>query len=286
MILIVGATGTVGSEAIRRLSSLNIPVRALIHRPDKAVSINAPGVETVVGDLDHLESLERALDGIDRAFLISPLHQRQVELQGNFVKAAQRAGNIHVVKLSGLGTSLDSPILSGRWHAQTEKQLIDSGLPYTFLRPPFFMQNTLSLAPSIAKNGFFESCIKDGRVAMVDARDIAAVAVAVLTKEGHRDKVYPVTGPEALSYNDVAEKISRVIGKAVNYRFMPPENERSQLLKKGIPEWHVDLIVQFHTALSEGLASEAVDTIEVLTGKLPRSFDQFAREHADVFCGR
>ena len=285
MILIIGATGTVGSETVRRLSSLKIPVRALIHSPEKAVSITSPGVETVVGDLDLPYTLEKALDGITRAFLVSPLHQRQVELQGNFVKAAQRAGNVHIVKLSGLGTSLDSPILSGLWHAQIEKQLVDSGLSFTFLRPPFFMQNFLSLAPSISENGFFECCIKDGRVAMVDARDVAAVAVVALTKEDHRNKVYSISGPEALSHHDVAEEISSATGKAVSYRIVSPESERKQLLKKGLPEWHVDLIVQFHTALSEGLASEVVDTVKTLTGKAPRSFDQFAREYSEVFRG-
>jgi len=129
MILISGATGLVGSAALRQLTARGVPVRALVRSAEKAATLTDPGVETLIGDLEQPGSLDAALDGVTRALLISPLHPRQVEWQGNFVEAARRAGGVHIVKLSGLGTAPDSPLRSGRWHAQTERHIADVGLP-------------------------------------------------------------------------------------------------------------------------------------------------------------
>jgi uncharacterized protein YbjT (DUF2867 family) len=172
MILIVGATGLVGSATVRQLTARGVPVRALVRSAEKAETIAGPGVETMVGDLEQPGSLDAALDGVTRALLISPLHPRQVEGQGNFVEAARRAGAVHIVKLSGLGTALDSPLRSGRWHAQTERHIAAAGLPWTYLHPPFFMQNLLRSAAVIAAQGVLVAAMQAGKIAMVDARDV------------------------------------------------------------------------------------------------------------------
>ena len=200
MILITGATGRVGGAAITHLRSKGLPVRALLRRPEKAAPLSGLGVEPVFGDLAQPRSLERALEGVTAALLVSPLDPHQMELQGNFIDAAKRAGRVHIVKLSGLGTALNSPVRSGRWHAQTEKYLEDSGLPFTHLRPPFFMQNILRFAPTIRADGTFSGALNQGKVAMIDVADIAAVAATALTTSGHAGKAYTLTGPEALSY--------------------------------------------------------------------------------------
>jgi hypothetical protein len=148
-----------------------------------------------VGDFGKLATLGPVLEGVTRALLISHHDVRQVELQGNFVEAARRAGPVHVVKLSGLATAPDSPSRSGRWHAETEAQIRAAGLPWTFLHPPYFMQNLLRAAPAITAHGVLTAAMKDGRVAMVDARDVAAVAVAALTAPGHVGQTYVITGP-------------------------------------------------------------------------------------------
>lgn len=286
MILVVGATGNVGKDAIRLLVEKKAAVRALIHRSESRAIINAYGIETVIGDLCDPRTLNPAVDGVRKALLISPLDPRQIEMQGNFVKVILRAGNIHVVKLSGLATSLDSPIKSGRWHAITEKEIERSGLPYTFLRPPFFMQNILAFGQAISKNGFFESSMRDSPIAMIDARDVASIAVQVLTSEEHLNKIYNITGPEALSFRDVAEIISGAIGKPVAYHVIEPDEEKFRLINKGMPEWHVDLMLEFHRFLGEGFASEVKNTFEEITGKPPRRFAEFVREHASMFKDR
>jgi uncharacterized protein YbjT (DUF2867 family) len=283
MILITGATGRVGGATLKQLVNKGVPVRALVRHPEKAAAVAAAAVESVIGDLAQPRSLEVALDGITAALLVSPLDPHQVELQGHFIDAAKRAGRVHVVKISGLGTALDSAVRSGRWHAQTEKYLEESGLPFTHLRPPYFMQNILRFAPTIRVSGEFIGALHQGKVAMIDVHDIAAVAAAALTTSGHAGKAYVLTGPEALSYQDIAEKISRLRGKPVTYKDVPLEVMRQRLLASGMPEWHVDVQVEFSDALGAGHASTVTDTVEAVTGKPPRSFEQFIREHVALF---
>jgi uncharacterized protein YbjT (DUF2867 family) len=283
MILIVGATGRIGSATVHQLSARGIPVRALVRTPERATAIAHPGVEPVVGDLARPDTLDTALHGVTRALLVSPLDPRQVELQGNFIEAATRAGRVHVVKISGLGTALESPVRSGRWHAAIEKHLEQSGLPFTHLRPLFFMQNILRFAPAIAADGVFVGALRHAKVAMIDIHDIAAVAVATLTGSGHEGKAYVLTGPEALSYQDVAARLSTLVGKSVAYQDVSLGTLRQRLLASGMPEWHVEVQLDFAQALSAGQASTVTDAVEAVTGKRPRTFDQFAREHLTAF---
>jgi uncharacterized protein YbjT (DUF2867 family) len=285
MILITGATGRVGSATLQQLSGRSVPVRALIRTPEKATSVTGPGVETAVGDLAKPRSLEAALQGVTAALLVSPLDPQQVELQGNFIDAARRAGQPHIVKVSGLGTALDSPVRSGRWHAQIEKHLEDSGLPFTHLRPLFFMQNVLRFAPTIRSNGEFVGALRQGEVAMIDAHDIAAVAAAVLTISGHARQAYVLTGPEALSYQEVAERLSKMLNRPVAYKDVPLEVMRQRLRAAGMPEWQVEVQLDFSAALAAGHASTVTNTVEAVTGKPPRRFEQFIREHVALFTG-
>jgi uncharacterized protein YbjT (DUF2867 family) len=283
MILIVGATGLVGSATVRQLTVRGVPVRALVRSAEKAATLAGPGVETVVGDLEQPGSLDAALVGVTRALLISPLNPRQAEWQGHFVEAARRAGAVHIVKLSGLGTALDSPLRSGRWHAQTEWHIEDAGLPWTHLHPPFFMQNLLRSAAAIAAQGVLAASMQAGKIAMVDARDVAAVAVAALTSDGDAGKTYTITGPEALSFQEVATKLAVATGKQVIYQDVSLAAMRQELVATGIPTWLIEVRMEFAAALRDGYAAAVTDTVQVVTGRPARTFDAFAREHAALF---
>ena len=283
MILVTGATGLVGGAVVRQLAAQGVPVRALVRSREKAAEIAGPTVETVVGDFGRPETLGPALQGVTRALLISHHDVRQVELQGNFVEAARRVGGVHVVKLSGLATAPGSPSQSGRWHAETEAQIRDAGLPWTFLHPPYFMQNLLRAAPAVSAHGVLTAAMKDGRIAMVDARDVAAVAVAALTASGHEGQTYVVTGPDALSHAMVAAILSEAVGRPITYRDMPLDALREQLVAGGAPPWLVEVRMEFTSVLREGFAAAVTDTVLRTTGRPPRTFAAFAAEHADRF---
>ncbi len=147
------------------------------------------------------------------------------------------------------------------------------------------MQNILRFAPAIAASGVFVASMKMGKVAMIDIWDIAAVVAVTLTTDGHAGKAYTITGPEALSMQDVATKLSAATGKQVSYTDEPPEGMRRRMLAAGTPDWLVEVRMEFNAVLREGYASAVTDMVEVVTGKPPRSFGQFAREHASLLKG-
>ena len=282
MILVTGATGKVGQEVVRQLAAADVPVRALVRDPMRASDIRLPGVEIAVGDLAAPDTLDKALSGIDRVFLLSPADPEQVALQGNAIDASKRAGVRHVVKVSVAGGP-DSGTQIGRWHWTTEKQLESSGIGFTMLRPSLYMQQTLTLAPSIAATGSFSVPMGTGEVAMVDTRDVAAVAVRALTTDGHDRKIYDLTGPEALSFDAMADLISEAIGKRVSYVHVPPEYARKQMLADGVPRWLADDMLVLFSTFREGYGSAVSQTVEKVTGQKPRTFRQFARDYAQRF---
>ncbi len=285
MILVTGATGTTGSAVVRALAAAGVPVRAFVRDAGKAATLRLPGVEIAVGDLDHPETLVPALDGVDHLFLLTPVDPRQVEQQGHAVDAAQRAGVRHVVKLSVLGAGLDASLSLARWHGQTEKQIEQSGMAWTHLRPHYFMQNTLGFAASIAARGAIHAPMRDGRIGLVDTRDIAAVAACVLTRSGHEGKAYDITGPEALSFHDIAARIGEATGRAVTYVDVSPSDAEKFLLAGGMPAWLADTLVGLYGIFAAGHASATTRVIEDVTGRPARTFAQFAAEHARVFAG-
>jgi uncharacterized protein YbjT (DUF2867 family) len=192
---------------------------------------------------------------------------------------------VHIVKLSGLGTAPDSPLRSGRWHAQTERHIADAGLTWTYLHPPFFMQNLLRSAATIAAQGVLVASMQTGKIAMVDARDVAAVAVAALTSDGHVGKTYTITGPEALSFQEIAQKLAAATGRPVTYRDVPLATVRQEMVAAGLPVWLVEVRMEFATALRGSYAAAVTDTVQVVTGQPARTFDAFAREHVALFTG-
>jgi uncharacterized protein YbjT (DUF2867 family) len=285
MILVTGATGANGSEIVKQLAAAGVPCRAMVRNPDKATELRLPGVEIVRGDFAEAASLDAALRGVNHAVLLSTFDPQQVELQGNFIQAAQRAKVEHVVKLSALGANPNSKIMVGKWHGQIEQQLEKSGLGWTMLQPSFFMQNMRMFADSIAQQGAFACPAGDGQMGMVDVRDIAAVAVKALTEPGHMGKKYVVTGPEAISYGQIAEKLSAATGKSVQYVNVTPDDAKKNMLGMGLPAWFVDAMLELYGVVRGGYGAVVTKVVEQVTGQKPRNFEAFAREHARMFRG-
>ena len=286
MILITSAPGNNANAVIRELTKAGVRVRALLRNPNSAGEIKGPLVEVAVGDFLNPASLDAALRGVEKAFLIPPTDPRSVEMQVNFIRAAKRAGTRHVVKLSVNGADVNSPVRVARWHAEGEKELEASGIPFTHLRPNAFMQNLLGLAPTIVSQGEFYQPAADGKVSHIDVRDIAAVAAKALTENGHQGKTYVITGPEALSYDDVARKLSTALGRPVKYVNITPEDFKKSLLGWGIPEFMADGLNEFFAAIRAGYCAVVTNTVEEVTKRKPISFDDFVRDFAGAFTAR
>lgn len=284
MILITGSTGYIGSEVVRLLSQAGVPARALARDPGKTQKL--PRISWVAGDLAKPETLPAAFAGCTKLFLLTGNVENAIELQHNAIAAARQAGIEHVVKLSAFGASSHSNSLIGRWHYQIEKELRDSGLAWTMLRPHHFMQNLLAQTENIVKDGVVYSAAGEGKIPFIDTRDIAAVAMVTLTQPGHTGKKYVNTGSEAISYRQVAEIIGAAIGKKLRYIDESFEEARARLTKAGQPLWLIESSLALAAYQRAGGPTETITGVVAdLTGKPPRTFAEFAHDHAGVFRG-
>ena len=277
MILVTGATGLNGAELVRRLSAKGIPSRALVRNLTKAQPLaSLPHVEVVEGDMAHPDSLAAALRGVERAMLISSSDPTMVEVQSSFIDAARKAGVKHIVKLSGIIPELDSPFRFARMHAE---------MAYTHLRAGEFMPSYFRQVPSIVARGVMALPMGEARIASIDIGDIAEVAIAVLTTSGHEGKTYPLTGPEALSMAEVAEKLSAATGKTIRYVDAPPEEARQARLAAGLPPYLAEGLDELFAERRKGKESRVWPTIQEVFGRKPTSFDEFASRNAAIFRG-
>ena len=285
-ILVTGATGKVGSALLDNLGNADVELRALIRNGSKARSLGLRNVEVVSGDFLESQTLRPALEGVDAIFLLTPIHPHQVQQAANVIDVASESGNDpHVVRLSVHQASHEAPTRISRQHAEVEDRLASSGLPYTLLRPQSYMQNTLMAAPTVAFEGRIYQPMKSGRLGMIDARDIGEVAAKILTEEDHEGKVYTLTGPAAISFYDVAEALSEVLGKEVGYVPIPPEKAKEAAVGRGIPEWVADALNEYAKAHSKGYSDWTTGDFERLTGRPATSYKEFARDFEWVFRG-
>ena len=284
MILVTGSTGYIGSEVVRLLSQAGVPACALARNPDKGQRL--PGISWVAGDLAKPETLPAVFADCTKLFLLTGNVENAAALQHNAIAAARQAGVTHVIKLSAFGASSHSNSLIGRWHYQSEKELRESGLAWTMLRPHHFMQNLLAQAENISKDGVVYSAAGEGKIPFIDTRDIAAVAVVTLTQSGHTGKKYVITGSEAISYRQVTEIIGAEIGKKLRYIDESFDNARARLTQAGQPSWLIESSLALAAYQRAGGPTETITSVVAdLTGKPPRTFAEFARDHAAIFRG-
>ncbi len=277
--ILVTTAGKVGSEAVCLLRQQDVPVRVLVRDPARAKALADAGAEIAAGDLAEPASINEAMTGVTTVVLVSPGVAAQ-EL--NVVRSAARAGAGHIVKATSKA-SADSPIARRRWQAEIEAGLAASDLPHTLLRSNAYMQNVLALAPAIAKTSSFGSSAGRGRIGMVDARDVAAVAAAVAAAPApHAGKTYWLTGPELISNYDVAAVLSNLLGRTITYRELGFDENKATMIRAGVPEPIAEMNAQAFSLTAKGDAEWVTGDVPSLLG-LARSFEQFAADHAAAF---
>lgn len=283
MILVTGATGNVGSHMARALRYRDAECRFFVRDPSKAAAILGEGSELIGGDFEDIGSLRRALEGVDSLFIATPTSPDQAKFERNIVDAAAKAGVEKVVKLGAAGAEVGARLSFLDWQGQTEQHLERSGVPAVLIKPNFYMTNLLGAAEQVRTQGMLFAPAGEARVAMIDPRDVAEVAAVALTTPGNEGEAYEVTGGEAISYTDVAEVLSKVAGRRVNFVDVPDEAARMGMIEAGLPRWLAEGLVSLLGLLREGFGGTVTDTVVKLTGKEPRTFTEFARDHADLF---
>ena len=286
MILVTGATGLNGTALVRKLSAKGVPLRALVRSAAKAAEIAAlPNVEIAIADMAKPETLPAALAGVDRAMLNSSADPAMVEVQSNFIAAAAKAGVRHVVKLSGIMPELDSPFRFVRMHGEIEKRLEASGMAFTHLRAGEFMPSYFRQVPMILAKGALFLPMENQRIASIDIGDLAEISALVLTNPGHEGKIYPLTGPEALTMTEVAERLSAATGKTIKYINVSPEDVRKAQLAAGVPPYIADALAELFAERRKGKESQVWPIAQTLLGRRPTSFAEFAARNAAIFRG-
>jgi uncharacterized protein YbjT (DUF2867 family) len=287
-ILVTGATGTVGTEVVNQLSSVksDLKIKAAVHSVENAKKIqNFQRVEPIQIDYDTQEGFQAAFKDADKLFLLTHPSPKSAYHETNLVTEAKKSGIRQIVKQSIMGADLKADLDTMRLHRQAEKAIEESGIPYTFLRPNEFMQGFINFQGSTIKNNnAFYIPARDAKVSMVDARDIAAVAVkALFNGERHYNKTYLITGPEPMSYYQAAEILSNATGKKIDYVNISDEEARGAMKELGLNDWLIDTISGLYSYFRKGYASQVSSVIEEVTGKKPIAFAQFAKDYADAF---
>ena len=288
MILVTGATGQVGYHLMEELADAGADATAMVRVEAKAADL--PGSpQHVVAGLDDPPAAE-VLQAFDRVFLLSPAHESQVELETIFIDALVAAGHRpHVVKIAVDGfQDPDSDVRFMRTHRQIAVHLDATGLPVTYLAPNLFMENLLEAADTIRDQGTIFAPAGQGRIGFVAASDVARVAARILTEDGsgHEDQTYVLTGPEALSYAEVAARVSAVFAREVDYDDLAEALAKEQMQASGLSPWQVDGNLELFEWIRHGGTDSVTSTVRDLTGDDPQTIEDWLSEMRAAFVGR
>lgn len=282
-LLITGATGMIGSLLTQDLVARDVQFSVMLRPGDSGDRVaGKPGVTSTEGDFDDPASLRRALEGVDRAFLLTNSSERVEAQQLAFVEAAQAQRVGHVVYLSQLAADPQSPDRYLRYHGAVEAALRNSTVGWTFLRPNLILQAYIPFAPLIAQ-GALQAPIGDASVSVVDARDIATVAAAALAEDGHIGKTYAITGPAAVTHAEIATELGNAIGRPVRFGRIPPDAFLAAVTGVGMPKWQAEGLVEDYAHYDRGEASAVSPDVAQVTGTSPRTLRDFAHDYAHAF---
>jgi uncharacterized protein YbjT (DUF2867 family) len=282
MILITGASGSVGKVVLQEAVRKESKIRAMYRSKEEAAKAPS-GCEAVLADYSDKQSLRKALDGVSAVFVVcSPIPQL-VELESNVLNACKESGVKHVVLNSALGAG-DYGKSFPSWHRKVEDKLKATGMSYTILRPNGFLQNIVTYnAPSIRTQGAFYAAMGDAKVSYLDVGDIAVVAVKALQAGAHAGKTYELHGPEAISNQELAKRISKITGRTVSFVDIPESAQREAMLGLGMPEWQVTALLDLQQYYKQGDGAKTDGLLQELIGRAPVTLDQYLAANAREF---
>jgi len=282
MICVTAAGGTLGREVVALLQARQAPFRASYFSDASAAAARARGIDAVVSDYTRPETLHAAFRGCDALFLLGPNLSDQTDLELAAVDAAVGAGVARIVKQSVMGAG-DEAFSLATVHRPVERAIASSGLAWTFLRPNSFMQNVMTfMAPTITAEDAFYSASGTAAISHVDVRDIAAVAVEALLDSRHEARAYTLTGPEAISYDELAALLSTAVGRPIRHVDLPPADLKAAMLAGGMPADIAERMLDLDRYFRENHGSRTTNDITQVTGRAPRRLAEYLRECAPL----
>jgi uncharacterized protein YbjT (DUF2867 family) len=285
MILITGATGKVGKELVLDLSGRRSAFKVMVRSKEAAKHFETKGIKTVQGDFERPETHAGALANVQTVFLLTTPRPDAMAVERKFLAACKAKGVRHVVRLSAIGANPWASSTLIRNHGRCEALLEDSGLQWTILRPTIFMQNLVPhIGPTVAKESTFYAPAGNALMPWVDTRDIAAVAGTVLTSKGHENLVYEITGPDALTYAQVAECLSSQLGRQITYVNVPDGAAHQSMVSMGMSPWLAEgMVTLYHMFKVNGPTAQTLETVERITGHAPRTLAAYLKENEAYF---
>lgn len=281
MILLTGVTGKVGAHLLAQLSAYGNPARLLV-RDSSKLPRNLPGVEVVSGSFESA-ALDAALEGVSKALLLLSNSPSQAELERHFIDRAAAMGVGHVVKISAVGADPGSSALLKRIHGEVEAHLRNSPMAHTIIRPNFFMQNLLTSAATITTQDAFYLPMGTAQVGIVDAADVATMALKILSEPGHEDTSYELSGPALLSFADIARVMSEVFGKVIRYVDIPNTAFREAMRGAGVGSWYVDAVGDLFEVTKSGSSAFTTDDFERVVGRQPSTLASYLAANRSIF---
>ncbi|MEI7608944.1 MAG: SDR family oxidoreductase [Rhodospirillaceae bacterium] len=281
-VLVAGATGNTGRALVRELKKAGATVRAAARQRNRLLALEASEIAEI--DYDDPQTLARAMRGVSKVYMAAPLAPDLEAVTEQMVTAAVRAGASHFVKLSGLGASRPEALQLGFWHRAAERVIESSGLSWTHLRPNAFMQNFIhNHLGSMRSLALFHDPVGEGRVSYIDAEDVAATAARVLTEPGHHNRIYSLTGPEALTGREVARLFSQAAGKDIRCVEVSVDAARDAMFGFGLPVVVVDAVAEWYRHMRDGHLAELSPTVLDITNRPPRRFADFVAGRDGLF---
>ena len=287
MIGVLGGTGKIGGEVVKALRKNDVPFKCIVRDPQAAREKLGGDVTLAAGDLSDPSSLAAAFEGLERLFLICGVTQNLAELEIIAIEAAKQAGVTAIVKSSAAHPMIapNSPSLICRQHLPVEQAVKESGLAWTILRPTFLMQNSLSQSARVANERTLAMPVRpDAEISFVDTRDVGACAAVVLTGAGHENRTYTLTGVR-ITLGEAIDTFSRILGRNIEYAFVPEETARTNMDKIGIPDWMKEHFLGLGRLLGEERLIELTDDVRRLTGRDPHDYASYVANNAKAFGG-
>ena len=282
-ILVIGGTGTVGSNVVQALKQGNANYQVLTRKKEKAEILNKKGIPTVVGTLGDWATIQPLMEGIDSIFLATSPAFDMINLHKGLIDLAVKSGIKKIVRLSAEPANYSEGMHMYEHHTAVDEYLKQSGLEYVILRPHYFMQNMFMHADFIKSQNSFAQYLGDTQIPMIDVRDIAKAAFSALTMNKFNNKTYVLSGPNTISFGDVAEVMSNKFGRNIQYISLPYKDQEAGFKMAGLPDWQINDVMKVFKNWVDKKVSKPTDDFESITNSKATSIETFVKDHTLIF---